>query len=172
MHYLGVIFDVFFAGMCEFATLTERKLEKHIILQHENHRPYKVLLLTSYNTMLKLWSASVKLNKCYTCRSVSWVSLFSTMFPMYEYTVCLDASCFLHHFLLALSFLNCYPLFIQSWYIMLKSLRIFTNITWPFAFLLLIFYSVMKKVVMQNSDIVLYSEDTKSSLTDLKISIL
>ena len=144
--------------MCEFATLTERKLEKHIILQHENHRPYKVLLLTSSNTMLKLWSASVKLNKFYTCRLVSWVSLFSTMFPMYEYTVCLDVSCFLDHFfifLLALSFLNFYPWFIQSWYIMLKSLRIFTNITWPFAFLLLIFYSVMKKVVMQNSDIVL-----------------
>lgn len=30
------------SGLCEFATLTERKLEKHIILQHENHRPYKV----------------------------------------------------------------------------------------------------------------------------------
>ena len=30
------------SALCAFATLMERKLVDHLILQHENHRPYKV----------------------------------------------------------------------------------------------------------------------------------
>lgn len=40
--FFALTSTMLFVALCAFATLMERKLVDHLLLQHENHRPYKV----------------------------------------------------------------------------------------------------------------------------------